>query len=270
MAGAATSPGVDVRGCAILGQGPLNLQDAPPIVPQSTVTLTVAAAVRDLPTIEPLDLGPGSPGSAALELKRGPQPVAVARCDEQQPRPRLSRLLATRQTGRRRTRDRGAAHRACSLARSNEQRADATRLAYVEVLPDEKAWTAIGFLRRAVEHFASYGIKTERLITDNGGAYCSAIHAIACRTLEIPHLRTRPYRPQTNGKAERYPHHAGRLGLRRDLPLKRRTQQRARWLARLLQSPPTTQRPQPQATHRSPPRTAQPSRVLHLGSIRGS
>ena len=81
---------------------------------------------------------------------------------------------------------------------------DATRLAYVEVLPDEKAVTAVGFLRRTVAHFATYNITTERLITDNGGAYTSTIHAIACRALGVRHLRTRPYRPQTNGKAERF------------------------------------------------------------------
>jgi transposase InsO family protein len=81
---------------------------------------------------------------------------------------------------------------------------DATRLAYVEVLADEKATTAIGFLRRAIAHYASYGIQVERLITDNGSAYRSTVHAIACRTLGIRHLRTRPYRPQTNGKAERF------------------------------------------------------------------
>jgi transposase InsO family protein len=74
---------------------------------------------------------------------------------------------------------------------------DATRLAYVEVLDDEKASTAIGFLHRAVKHYASYGITIERVITDNGSAYRSTIHAIACRTLGIRHLRTRPYRPQT-------------------------------------------------------------------------
>jgi transposase InsO family protein len=81
---------------------------------------------------------------------------------------------------------------------------DATRLAYVEVLPNEKATTAVGFLRRAIAHYSSYGITTERLITDNGSAYRSTIHAIACRALGIRHLRTRPYRPQTNGKAERF------------------------------------------------------------------
>ena len=81
---------------------------------------------------------------------------------------------------------------------------DATRLAYVEVLADEKAITAVAFLRRAIKHYATYGITVERLITDNGSAYRSTVHAIACRTLSIRHLRTRPYRPQTNGKAERF------------------------------------------------------------------
>jgi transposase InsO family protein len=81
---------------------------------------------------------------------------------------------------------------------------DATRLAYVEVLGDEKAVTAVGFLRRAIKHFASYGITVERLLTDNGSPYRSTVHAIACRALGIRHLRTRPYRPQTNGKAERF------------------------------------------------------------------
>jgi transposase InsO family protein len=81
---------------------------------------------------------------------------------------------------------------------------DATRLAYVEVLSDEKATTAIAFLRRAVRHYAAHGITIQQLITDNGSAYISTVHAIACRTLRIPHLRTRPYRPQTNGKAERF------------------------------------------------------------------
>jgi transposase InsO family protein len=81
---------------------------------------------------------------------------------------------------------------------------DYSRLAYAEVLPDEKASTAIGFLRRARAFYARYGITIERLLTDNGSAYVSAVHALACRALGIRHLRTRPYRPQTNGKAERF------------------------------------------------------------------
>jgi transposase InsO family protein len=81
---------------------------------------------------------------------------------------------------------------------------DCTRLAYVEVLTDEKATTAIGFLRRAIAFYARHGIRTERVMSDNGPAYRSMLHAIACRTLGVRHLRTRPYRPRTNGKAERF------------------------------------------------------------------
>jgi transposase InsO family protein len=81
---------------------------------------------------------------------------------------------------------------------------DCTRLAYAEVLEDERAATAIGFLCRAVAFFERHGIEVERLLTDNGSAYRSTMHAIACRALGIRHLRTRPYRPQTNGKAERF------------------------------------------------------------------
>ena len=81
---------------------------------------------------------------------------------------------------------------------------DATRIAYVEVLADEKAATAVGFLRRALAHYRSYGITVERVMTDNGPAYRSLAHALACKTLRLTHLRTRAYRPRTNGKAERF------------------------------------------------------------------
>ena len=79
-----------------------------------------------------------------------------------------------------------------------------SRLAYADVLPDERATTAAGFLRRALAFFARYGIRVERVLTDDGSAYVSTIHAITRRTLGIRHLRTRPRRPQTNGKAERF------------------------------------------------------------------
>jgi transposase InsO family protein len=81
---------------------------------------------------------------------------------------------------------------------------DYSRLAYAEVLGDEKAKTAVGFLRRAVRFYRRYGIRVEAVISDNGSAYVSIAHAVACRRLKIRHLRTRPYRPQTNGKAERF------------------------------------------------------------------
>jgi len=81
---------------------------------------------------------------------------------------------------------------------------DYSRLAYAEVLPDEKATTVISFLRRALAFYRRHGILVERVLTDNGSAYRSKLHALCCRSLGIRHLRTRPYRPQTNGKAERF------------------------------------------------------------------
>ncbi len=81
---------------------------------------------------------------------------------------------------------------------------DCTRLAYAEVLTDEKASTAVAFLGRAIAFYARHGIIVERVMTDNGSAYRSAIHALACRALGLRHVRTRAYRPQTNGKAERF------------------------------------------------------------------
>ena len=81
---------------------------------------------------------------------------------------------------------------------------DATRLAYAEVLGDEKATTAAAFLRRAQAFYAAHGITVERVMTDNGACYRSTLHALTCRALGLRHLRTRPYRPRTNGKAERF------------------------------------------------------------------
>jgi len=81
---------------------------------------------------------------------------------------------------------------------------DATRLAYVEVLPDEKGATAAGFLRRAADWFKGMGVEVERVLSDNGSCYRSQVHAQACAELGMRHLFTRPYRPRTNGKAERF------------------------------------------------------------------
>ena len=81
---------------------------------------------------------------------------------------------------------------------------DATRLAYVEVLGDEKGATAAGFLRRAANWFKGMGITVERVLSDNGACYRSGAHAEACTELGMRHLFTRPYRPRTNGKAERF------------------------------------------------------------------
>jgi transposase InsO family protein len=81
---------------------------------------------------------------------------------------------------------------------------DHSRLAYAEVLTNERGETAVGFLRRAVAFFASHGVSVQRVMTDNGSPYVSSVHALACRELNLRHLRTQPYRPRTNGKAERF------------------------------------------------------------------
>ena len=83
---------------------------------------------------------------------------------------------------------------------------DYSRLAYAEVLADEKAATAAGFLERAITFYRRYGIEVERVLTDNGSCYRATRHALTCHRLGIRHLRTRPYRPQTNDKAERFIH----------------------------------------------------------------
>lgn len=80
---------------------------------------------------------------------------------------------------------------------------DASRVTYAEVLRDERASTSIPFLRRAVAYFARFGVRVQRVMTDNGSGYRSRRHAQQCARLQIRHLRTRPYRPCTNGKVER-------------------------------------------------------------------
>ena len=81
---------------------------------------------------------------------------------------------------------------------------DHSRVAYLEICEDEKAETAIGVLHRAVAWFAERGVTVERVLSDNGSCYRSYAWAEACATLGIVHKRTRPYRPQTNGKSERF------------------------------------------------------------------
>jgi transposase InsO family protein len=81
---------------------------------------------------------------------------------------------------------------------------DATRLAYVEVLDDERAETTVGFLDRAIAWFAERGVTIREVMSDNGSPYVSQLWAAECRRRGLEHIRTRPYRPRTNGKAERF------------------------------------------------------------------
>lgn len=81
---------------------------------------------------------------------------------------------------------------------------DRSRLAYAEICPDERGETATAFTERAIEFFASAGIETHRIITDNGSAYCSHAFRDLLTSRGIAMKKTRPYRPQTNGKAEAF------------------------------------------------------------------
>ena len=113
---------------------------------------------------------------------------------------RLGRIERTghRINGDRTTRSRGAGWEYVHICID-----DCSRLAYVEVLPNEKGITVAAFLRRATAWYVERGIKVRRVMTDNGSGYVSKVFAGACRSLGQRHLRTRAYRPQTNGKAER-------------------------------------------------------------------
>jgi transposase InsO family protein len=81
---------------------------------------------------------------------------------------------------------------------------DHSRLAFSQIMPDEKKTSAVAFLQEAARHYRRLGIEITRVMTDNGGCYKSRAFAEACRLLGIKHIRTKPYTPQTNGKAERF------------------------------------------------------------------
>jgi len=81
---------------------------------------------------------------------------------------------------------------------------DASRLAYTEILPDEKKESACAFLTRALAFFKAHGVSVERVMTDNGSAYCSHLFKSLMASAGLRHIRTRPYTPRTNGKAERF------------------------------------------------------------------
>jgi transposase InsO family protein len=147
---------------------------------------------------------------AGLARLKSPQPVEPVR-RYQRERPgelvhldvkklgRIAGLIGHRITGDRARCVRGAGWEYVHVAID-----DASRLAYVEVLRDERGTTSVGFLRRASAWFQRLGVHVERIMTDNGSGYRSRRFAAICAALQLRHLRTRPYRPCTNGKAERF------------------------------------------------------------------
>ena len=114
---------------------------------------------------------------------------------------KLARIegVGHRITGNRRGQKRGAGWELAHVCVD-----DHSRMAYVEILPDEQKETTAGFLERAVAWFGQRGVVTRRVLTDNGSAYKSKLFASTCSRLSTRHGFTRPYRPQTNGKAERF------------------------------------------------------------------
>lgn len=81
---------------------------------------------------------------------------------------------------------------------------DASRVAFSQIMPDEKKQSAIAFLKAALAYYKSLGVTVTRVMTDNGSCYISKAFAKACKRLRLKHIRTRPYTPRTNGKAERF------------------------------------------------------------------
>jgi len=81
---------------------------------------------------------------------------------------------------------------------------DASRIAFVQVMADQRKERAVAFLEAAVAYFANLGVRVERVMTDNGSCYRSKMFRAACQRLGLRQIFTRPYTPKTNGKAERF------------------------------------------------------------------
>ena len=141
-------------------------------------------------------------------LRRLEPPAPVVRYEYRRPGAlvhldikKLGRIgrVGHRITGDRRSRVRGIGWEYVPVAVD-----DATRLAYVELRPDEQGVTCVRFLWRALTWFRRHGIRVRRLLTDNGSGYLAHVFTAACQGAQLRHTRTRPYTPRTNGKAERF------------------------------------------------------------------
>ena len=131
---------------------------------------------------------------------------------------------------------------------------DHSRYAYVEALADERGATAAAFLVRALTHFERQSIAVERILTDNGACYVSRIFTRTAAARNIRLKRTRPFRPQTNGKAEAFQQdHAGRVGLPTPVLLQPQAARHAASVPCVLQSPTSTRRHRRRGYSRVPP-----------------
>jgi transposase InsO family protein len=153
---------------------------------------TVAAVLKRAGVPRLRDLDPPQP----VVRYNWPEPGDLLHLDIK----KLARIVGVghRITGDRRDRTRGAGWEYVHVAID-----DASRLAYVEVLANEQAETTVGFLKRALIFYRQHHIRVHRVMTDNGSAYVSHVFAELCRNRALRHIRTKPYTPRTNGKAER-------------------------------------------------------------------
>lgn len=158
------------------------------ISPATVARILVRAGLQRLKTLEPKQ------PVRRYEKKR---PGELIHLDTK----KLGRIarVGHRITGDRRRRSRGIGWEFLHVAID-----DYSRSSFVEVLPDERAPTTAAFLGRALAWFARHGVIAEGLLTDNGGNYLSKDFSAACTAAALKHHRTRPYRPCTNGKAERF------------------------------------------------------------------
>jgi transposase InsO family protein len=160
------------------------------------VALSRATVGRLLRRLGLARLRPGGPAEPVQRYERQ-RPGELLHVDIK----KLGRIagLGHRITGERRHRARGSGWEYVHVAID-----DCSRVSYAEVLLDERGVTVAAFLRRAIKWFARRGVRIERVLSDNGSGYRSHIVAAACRALAVAQRWTRPYRPQTNGKAERF------------------------------------------------------------------
>jgi transposase InsO family protein len=156
---------------------------------------TVAGHLRRLGLGRLAALGPSSPARQYIRARAG-ELVHLY----------VKKLACFRRVGHRITGDRRQGLEGAGWEFVDVAVEDASRLAYVEVLPNEKRQSVTGFLARALRWFKSQGIRVERVMTDNGPGCISRLFGKACRMLHLRHIGTRPYTPKANGKAERFIH----------------------------------------------------------------
>ena len=143
---------------------------------------------------------------------------------------------------------------------------DASRVAFSQILPDERKESAVAFLKAAIAYYQSLGVSVARVMTDNGSCYRSKAFRKACRDLGLKHIRTRPYTPRTNGKAERFIQTALReWAYAQAYDTSALPRRRVADLAAQIQLASSARQPKIQTTNQSPrPRRGQPVEAPHL------